>query len=286
MGSKAVKIWTAVISRSHGRGYRAARSQSAGGGPVMTDAAMATGGPFRIGPIFGRAWKVYVADFVKFTAVALVITLPQLFYGKPDADVASAATFFALIVVGIIFNTVGQAVVLYGAFQTMRGRPFVMGQATQRGLSRFFPIIGIAILATLGIMIGMLLLIVPGIMLALRWSVAVPACVVENQGPLTAMRRSAELTRGHRWKIFGMFLLVLVIVLVVSLIVGLIIGVATGFVAVATGSAGVLVASKVGSWIGQAIYTAYGNIVLVMLYHDLRVAKEGVDTDQIAAVFD
>jgi hypothetical protein len=35
-----------------------------------------------------------------------------------------------------------------------------------------------------------------------------------------------------------------------------------------------------------AIYTAYFNIIVVMMYHDLRAAKEGIDTDQIAAVFD
>jgi Membrane domain of glycerophosphoryl diester phosphodiesterase len=252
----------------------------------MTDAALAMGGPFRIGPIFGRAWSVYIANFVKFTAVALVIALPQLFTARGESGVGNALTFLAIFVVGIILNTVGQAVILYGAFHTMRGRVFALGQAVQRGLSRFFPIIGLAILAGLGITIGMLLFIVPGIMLAVRWSVALPACVVENLGPLAAMRRSAELTRGHRWKIFGLFLLVLVIVIVAATVIALVVGAAAGVMTVVTGSiVGVVVAGLL-TLIGDAIYTAYGNIVLVMLYHDLRVARDGVDTDQIAAVFD
>ena len=36
----------------------------------------------------------------------------------------------------------------------------------------------------------------------------------------------------------------------------------------------------------NAIYIAFSATLVVVTYRDLRVAKEGVDTDQIAAVFD
>jgi hypothetical protein len=35
-----------------------------------------------------------------------------------------------------------------------------------------------------------------------------------------------------------------------------------------------------------ALYGAYNAIAVVMSYHDLRVAKEGIDIEQIASVFD
>ena len=100
------------------------------------------------------------------------------------------------------------------------------------------------------------------------------------------MRRSAELTKGHRWKIFGVFILILVIVLIAAMIIGLIVAAVVGAIAFATEGIIALVLAGLLGLIGAAVYTAYLNIVLVMLYHDLRVAKEGVDTDQIAAVFD
>jgi hypothetical protein len=124
-------------------------------------------------------------------------------------------------------------------------------------------------------------LIIPGIMLAVRWSVALPACVVENKGPFESMRRSADLTIGHRWKIFGIFVLLLVGVIVAAIIVAAIVGV---IVAVG-GIVGIVLAAVIG-FVAMAIYTAYLNTVLVMIYHDLRAVKEGVDTEQIAAVFD
>jgi uncharacterized membrane protein len=254
----------------------------------MTNAAMATGGEFRIGPVFSRAWSVYAGNFVKFSAIALVIALPQLLSGDSKTAEGSAWTLVAFIV-GMIVNTVGQAVILYGAFQAMRGRAMLIGEAVRRGLSRFWSIIGLAILASLGILVGMILFIVPGVMLAIRWSVALPTCVVENLGPLAAMRRSAELTRGHRWKIFGLFILIVVIIIIAAMIIGLLVGGVAGVISLAsdaTRSIAALVILGLLGLIGAAIYTAYLNIVLVMLYHDLRVAKEGVDTDQIAAVFD
>src|SRR5262249_9742953 len=159
------------------------------------------------GPIFGRAWHIYAANFVILTLVALVISLPNLLQGEGD----TAAVVIRNIVVFIfwmIVNTVGLAVLLYAAFPAIRGRAIQIRGAIRRGLPKFWSIVGLAILQWLGITIGFLLLIVPGIILFIRWSTALPACVVEGLGPLASMKRSAELTKGHRWKIFGMYVLI------------------------------------------------------------------------------
>ncbi len=49
----------------------------------------------------------------------------------------------------------------------------------------------------------MLALLVPGFILLIMWFVAIPVCVVEQRGSWASMQRSAELTKGHRWKISG-----------------------------------------------------------------------------------
>ncbi len=41
--------------------------------------------------------------------------------------------------------------------------------------------------------------------------VAVPVCVIEKQGVIASLSRSRALTKGYRWQIFGLFLLVMVI---------------------------------------------------------------------------
>jgi uncharacterized membrane protein len=248
----------------------------------MTDTTAPTGREFRIGPIFTRSRTIYAANFLIFTLVAIVTVLPHQLGGDPQTTGGAAQTFVAVIV-GWILQFIGQAVILYGAFQAMRGRPVVIGDALRRGFSRFLSLLAISILVGLGVGIGFVLLIVPGIILALRWAVAVPACVVENLGPIDSMRRSAQLTKGHRWKIFGMGVLILVLFIIAIVIIGALVGM--GVFVVPQGVGRGLLAAIVGV-IVTGIVTAYFNVVAAMIYHDLRTVKEGVNTEEIAAVFD
>ena len=146
----------------------------------MTDTTAPTGREFRIGPIFTRSWSIYAANFLVFTLVAIVAGLQNRLREqlKSTAEVARNIIVF---VVSVILYFVGQAVILYGAFQAMRGRQVTIGDAVGRAFSRFFSLLGISILVGFGVAIGFMLLIVPGIILALRWAVAVPARVMRGR---------------------------------------------------------------------------------------------------------
>jgi len=242
-------------------------------------------GELRVGHVFSSAWDIFSANFARFFAIGLVVALPNLLllmtvptetnaFGTTPAPAALGWRVFIGLAIMMVLNLMSQAVILYIAFQYLRGQQVSMGEALQRGLARFLPILGLVILFGLGIWVGFLLLIIPGIMLMVRWSVAVPACVLEGTGPVASLGRSAALTKGHRWKIFGIFLLIWIASLVVATLLGLI---ANQFGRMANLFANFF-------WTG--LWAAYFNSVLVMVYHDLRVAKEGVDVDQIAAVFD
>jgi uncharacterized membrane protein len=124
-------------------------------------------------------------------------------------------------------------------------------------------------------MFGFMLLIVPGLILYTMWFVAVGPCVVERLGPWTSLSRSQELTKGHRWKIFGLLVLLFVPLNLVSKLVELALSAAGGETLV-----------LVGTLIWTSIEAAFYSVVIAVTYHDLRVAKEGTDIEQIAAVFD
>jgi hypothetical protein len=99
------------------------------------------------------------------------------------------------------------------------------------------------------------------------------------------MGRSRALTKGHRWKLLGLMLLVILPALIFGAIVGaLMFAVTGGFLAMAAAFSTTL--GQIVNLIWNAIWTAFFAIVIVVTYHDLRVAKEGVDTEQIAAVFE
>jgi hypothetical protein len=211
-----------------------------------------------------------------------------------------------------------QAIVLYGAFQDMRGRPVSLADCLKVGLRRFFPLIGLAIcvgiamfayLAFLAlamaamiqalqsslVMLTFLLVIVmmvPLLILFLMWFVATPVCVVERLGPFRSLGRSRALTKGHRWKIFGLILVTLIPAMIVAGVITVVMAKLGIGVSLRIGiffdlnKAMNTVAAQIVSLIWTATWTAFYAILVVVAYHDLRVAKEGVDTEQIAAVFE
>jgi len=243
----------------------------------MSVASANVGGDLRVGNVLSRAFEICSANFLLFGAVMLVVSLPNLFFTLQPATEASWASglYFVLeIVLGLFLNTIGEAVILFGAFQYLRGQPVVPGEALQRSLARFLPILGFAILYALALFFGFILFVIPGIILFVMWTVALPACVVEGLGPIDCMRRSTDLTRGYRWKIFGIFILLTII----SAIVG-------GIINSIAGQGGIVAKALIGV-LWSAAWSTYWNCVLVMIYHDLRVVKEGIDTAQIAAIFD
>jgi hypothetical protein len=245
----------------------------------MTDPSIAAPvqlpGELRIGGIFSRAFNILSQNFMPFVLLTALATFPNLILGGLGASARIHPGWVGLSwLLGIIFSFLAQGFVLYAAFQDMLNRHVRAGESLGVASARFFPIVGVAICVGIAGGFGMLLLVVPGIIWLVMWSVAVPACVVERLGPIQSMRRSAALTKGHRWKIFGIFVLLLVVNLICQIVLRLVLKAAGG-----------VDANIVGLWIWSAIFTAFSAIVTTIIYHDLRVAKEGVDTEQIAAVF-
>ena len=102
--------------------------------------------------------------------------------------------------------------------------------------------------------------------------VAAPVAVVERPGVMESLSRSAVLTKGNRWGVFGTILLIFIGTIVASYLVDWIIGASSYKVYVA--------------WIVAAAITAFEASVTAVGYCMLRFAKEGVGVDEIAKVFD
>lgn len=246
----------------------------------MSYAAPAVGSEFRIGNVLNRAFSICVANFPFFFIITLIVALPNLLIKmnqtvRQPSDFGPAFSMIGLsVVLGIVLNTIGEAIILYGAFQYLSGRPVQPAEAFQRAIARFLPLLGLGLLYGFAVGLGAVLLVVPGLILFVMWSVALPSCLVEGLSPIESLSRSSALTKGSRWPIFGAMVLV---------------GLANGIGAIVLGLVlspfGHLIATLI-TLVWTATWAAYWNCLLIMIYHDLRVAKEGIDTKQIAAVFD
>jgi hypothetical protein len=258
-----------------------------GKGAAMTDmagtSAIDTGSGFRIGDVLERTFSILGRNFLPFILLSGIATLPYLaFYwnqsGAPFAPMAPSkigSALFLPLLLGAVLKILTQAVIVYGAFQDMRRQSVRIGESLRVGLARILPIMGLLICYSLGVSLGMILLLVPGLIFLTMWYVAIPVCVVERLGPLKSLGRSRALTKGHRWKLFGL--------LVLLGIAGGILGAAVPYLArMAAGR----VAFVIVQYLVQAVVGAFSAILVVVVYRDLRVAKDGIDTDRIAAVFD
>jgi hypothetical protein len=83
------------------------------------------------------------------------------------------------------------------------------------------PLFAVSLLAGIGIAIGFVLLIVPGLFLLTIWSVIVPVIVLEHAGAFDSFGRSRELVRGYGWTVLGVIIVTFVINVVVSIVLGI-----------------------------------------------------------------
>lgn len=187
---------------------------------------------------------------------------------SPTAIVGSVGGWFVMIIMSVLL----QATLIVATISDLDGREVNLGHCFNQALAKLLPLIGLGILFTLGIMLGFLLLIIPGILLYLMWIVAAPVMMAENTGIVDSLKRSAQLTKGSkRW-----ILLFLVIVIVISMVLGLFTA-PLAFVSIwLTLIAGALLNTLTGAIQGAGIAS---------IYVDLRTAKEGTDTGALADVF-
>jgi membrane-anchored glycerophosphoryl diester phosphodiesterase (GDPDase) len=118
--------------------------------------------------------------------------------------------------------------------------------------------------------------------LAVRWVVAVPATVIEHTGVFQSFTRSASLTAGYRWQLFSLgfvlFIALILTLVLLSLILGAVFIGGPGFVGT--------IVINLFSQLVSAFVSMFIAVATCVAYHDLRVVKEGVDTDTIAKIFD
>ena len=236
-------------------------------------------GEFRVGRVLERAAAVLSRNFVPFLIVSAIAAAPsQLGSLFPTGaagphPIAQYATVIGALI-GWFLSILAQAIVVYGAVSDLRGHRVDLAESFKMSLRRFVPLfLATAVVGALA-GLGMVALVVPGVILFIMFYVVPPVCLIEQRGVWASIGRSAELTKGHRWKIFGLVLLLALAGAVLGGVVG--------------GALGVLknpAITFVGMTLVNGAAAAFGAVLTAVAYHDLRVAKEGIDVEQVAAVF-
>jgi len=138
--------------------------------------------------LFGRT---VLTGLIVFAVVALFETIAS-----------TAVVFLSLIGTALVQGALVQAVA-----DEHNSRPqSSIGDLYRSAWQRAGRLVGVSLLTGIGVGIGLLLLVVPGVILFTRWSLAVPVVMLEGLGPRAAMKRSTALVKGHGWAVFRVLL--------------------------------------------------------------------------------
>jgi hypothetical protein len=209
---------------------------------------------------FERIFEIYGGQFTILLGLALAVFVPiAILQGIVGASGSIALAFVTLGV-----GAVGQGLytgAVVEAVQDMRDgeRDFSVGALLQRALPFIFPLIGAAFLYVFIVVIGLVLLIVPGLVFLTWFSLFAPAIVVERQGMFASFTRSRDLVRGNGWRVFG----VLVVTVIIAAVVGQIIqriayGISDDF-------AGALVGNLISNLITAPLFAIAVTVLFFML---------------------
>ncbi len=163
-----------------------------------------------VGQIISQVFNIYVDQAsVLLPAAAVVFVLS----GILTTILIAAAPVLALVAVIIALAATtlftGMIVELVADVQDGR-RDATVGQLLGAVKPVFGKLILVGIVAGVGIAVGFVLIIIPGLILITIWSVAAPVVVLENPPGLNALRRSRELVRGHGWQVFGVIVVLVI----------------------------------------------------------------------------
>jgi hypothetical protein len=183
-----------------------------------------------VGEVIGETFSIYGRHFVALIGSAiilfLVVGVVTALLSGPSRDSLSFGELL-LVLLAVIIRLAATA--LYTGFvvrlvEDARDgrRDITIGRLFSSAAPAIVPLIAMSILFGLGVGIGLILLIIPGLILLTIWAVTAPAIVVEGAGAIESFGRSRELVRGDGWSVFWTIVVVWVITAVITGVFGLI----------------------------------------------------------------
>jgi hypothetical protein len=215
-----------------------------------------------IGEVLGEAWDLYTRFLGRFFMTALIVfavlDLLSALAAAAAGDSVTAEVFWSIVaaVVGVVGYFWVQTALVETVRDVRDGRADrTIGETFQTVQPRLPAAIGAGIVAAIGIGIGFLLLIVPGLYLLTIWSMLIPVIVIEERRAGEAFTRSHDVVRGNGWKVFGLVIVTFLLVGIASSVIRLVFAPLPDFLDVWLGS---LVAHSVTvPFAAAALTTAY-----------------------------
>ena len=229
--------------------------------------------PRDITALFRDSLRVYVRHAGLFILLSAAVVVPvdlvvegiglEMLTGRYDSTPTIAETAVPTVVRFLVVVPIITAICIYALLSIEAGERPSAGRTLVSGFEQFTPLFFAVLIAAIGIAAGFVLLVIPGIYLAVKLFFVPQTVVVEGARGTESLRRSSDMVRGFWWRTFG---LVVMINLAAALPALVITAPFTG-VADSTGDAAWALA---GTICAESITTPFVALFSTFLYFDLR----------------
>jgi hypothetical protein len=185
-----------------------------------------------VGNVLTRTFETYRDQFTLLIPAALALFfVVALLNGLVLSGGGVLATILVLLI-GTVATYWFQGMVVEAVRDILDGRrDHTVGSLFQSAMPVILPLFLVGLLAGIGIAIGFILLIAPGLYLLTIWAVLAPVVVVERAGVFDAFGRSRGLVKGTGWQVFGVIVILFLITAAASAIVqAIFVGIADSFI--------------------------------------------------------
>jgi len=270
--------------------------------------------PMTVGMVLDRSFRLYTQNFPLMLGITAILNVPALILaalpllaertrGQPLSLFSALAALSASIIALLSTLVIGPLVTgatTKAVSDKYLGNPVSVGSALKEAWSSVGTLLLTQLVVGLVVGLGLLLLVVPGILWMLSYSLVAPVIIIEasnrqitrqvysltgsEKSPRPAIvdrsdirRRSWELVKGNRGKVFA----VLFVFVVMQILLGLGATSVVRMVFENTSNAGQTIQSVLNSIVRIAV-SPLQTIALTLLYYDFRIRKEGFDLEMLS----
>jgi hypothetical protein len=232
--------------------------------------------PRDVGALFRDTFAVFRAHARLFVTLSAAVVVPvevivrgiglEMITSSYDSSPALAEAIIPTVVEFLVVTPIIAAICIYALHAILEQERPAAGAVFVAGFEAFTPLFAAVLLAAIGIALGFLALILPGIYLAVRWFVVPQAVVVDGARGTGALSRSGQLVQGFWWRTLGLVILGNVAVAIPGLLL------LTPFTAIAESTDRSFWA-LVGSMLATSITTPFVALYSTFIYYDLRARR-------------
>jgi hypothetical protein len=178
-----------------------------------------------VGEVLEEAWNLYTRNAGRLIPMAAVVFG---FIALVQLVIASTGRWY-LAFLAVVVTVVGvlwlQGALVTAVSELRAGqRSLSIGQIFERVEPKLWKLFVAGLVVGAAVVVGLLLLVLPGLILISLWIAVTPAIVLEGRGVVDAMRRSQQLVSGDLWRVLAVVAITIVFVDIAQFVIRSIFG--------------------------------------------------------------